>query len=215
MKNKVKLLLISLSLGVNWQRVLMGRLLPNEQLKKYSIGEKGNPLVLLQRTGFRNFPSAQKISHQRLRIRSKRDYFFSPVISRTKVSGKVTQHYGAFGPCFHSLLSAFSTQQEPNGFHCTMKPRYCGQDVSETAMFALDWCLSTADQTFLVPKGQILHFEIVADQTDPLDSPQNIGVIQAILPWIDENVGLLSFSSAECRFQQESAGTYPSWVLKF
>lgn len=57
-----------------------------------------------------------------------------------------------------------------------------GQDVSETAMFVLDWCLSTADQTFLVPEGQILHFEIVADQTDPLDSPQNIGVIQAILP---------------------------------
>lgn len=165
----------------------MGRLLPNEQLKKYSIGDKGNPLVLLQRTGFRNFPSAQKISHQRLRIRSKRDYFFSPAIPCYLIQNQGIWEgdialYGAFGPCFHSLLSAFSTQQEPNGFHWIPWGQDTGQDVSETAMFVLDWCLSTADQTFLVPKGQILHFEIVADQTDPLDSPQNIGLIQAILP---------------------------------
>lgn len=53
-------------------------------------------------------------------IKAKRDYSFSPVISRARVTGNKKQYCEAFGPCFHPLSSASSTPWEPAGYHYTM-----------------------------------------------------------------------------------------------
>lgn len=197
--------------------------------------------VLLQRTEFRSFPSAQKIRHQRLCIYPRShtrlwDSCMSAFWNRqSRVSGNI------FFLCYLQSLCIWGRWNSTMGLLDHASIPFCQHSVTNGNLIdsTVPWGQNTvirmflrlpylfwigasvqqaifsADQTFLVPKGQILHFEIAVDQTDTLDSPQNIGLIQAILPWTDENMGLLPFSSAESRFQQESAGMYPSWVLKF